>query len=133
MSHNQTFIPAHQKKWCLDIYSRFLAMNITSFISQEMEKDENQSRLTFQSIRNRLQDNSYMSPDEWIRDVNSVLYLQKTNYKEDTPQYYLVSYLEKWFHKKVKEIPQNESEIWMLKYKKVQRLIKQLQPPGNTK
>lgn len=101
-------------------------MNITKLISQEISNRKGKVTLNFDSINDKLADNQYKSTKEWINDVNSLLLNEQRFYDKNAHFSHIVQYLQKWFEKKVKNVPLTELDAWMVDYHNVQKHMKKL-------
>ena len=117
---------AFPRKWCLNIFNKMREMNMTKLLIQEIISRQSNFSVNFDSISEKLNNNSYKSTREWIDEMNMVL-LNEQRYYEKNPHFYtIVQYIQKWFEKKVKYVPSTELDAWLVDYQKVQKHMAKL-------
>ena len=118
-----------QRTWCQKILDKVRARRITGFLEQELLQTG--SQLSFETIARKLRNSgagpgNYKTVEEWVKDVNLVFFSVKSSVKPGSAQEEATDYLAEWFKKKTQRFPESEMDVWMMKFKKVQRRLKAL-------
>lgn len=132
-----------QRSWCKKILDRIEKMHISEPFKEKVANDSrNQGYydvisdpIDLSIVRKNLDEGTYPSVLEFIKDMRQVFYNAMSFYPYGHPHFLMAQDLSEWFEKKLKKFPRTSHEEWLIRLEraqiKVNHLIEKAPPLDN--